>query len=153
MTGPHDILVDSNVIVYAYDPADRWKQERAIIAVDRIAEDDRGIVSTQVINESYNALTRRISPPLTAVAAESACHDVMSVFWVWPTTAVTVLRAMRAARQHGFNYWDALIWAAAREAAATTVLSEDFTTGSTIEGVTFINPFTESFDLDTFLAR
>ena len=153
MTGHHDILVDSNVVIYAYDPADAWKQQRAIVLLDRVAVEDRGVVSTQVVNEYYNGLRKRISPPLSAVDAEDACRDIMRMFWVWPAGAGLLLDAMRAARRYGFNYWDALIWAAAREAAASTVLTEDFTDGSTIEGVTFLNPFTESFDLDALLAR
>ncbi len=76
----------------------------------------------------------------------------MRMFWVWPAGAGLLLDAMRATRRYGFSYWDALIWAAAREAAVTTVLSEDFTDGSTIEGVAFLNPFTDVFDIDALLA-
>ena len=42
------------------------------------------------------------------------------------------------------SFWDALIWAAAREAKVGVVLSEDFQHGREIEGVVFVNPFREA---------
>lgn len=41
------------------------------------------------------------------------------------------------------------IWAAARLNQIPVVLSEDFASGSTVEGVTFVDPFAEGFRLDS----
>ncbi len=152
-TDSRDTLVDTNILGYCYDNTAPTKQERAIHIVDRIARSQTGLISTQVLSEFYNTLTRKLSPRMTATEAERACREMLAAFWVWPTGMSVIQGAWRGVRQHGFNYWDALIWAAAREAGATTVLTEDFTSGSAIEGVTFLNPFIESFDIDAFLAR
>ena len=152
-TDSRDTLVDTNILGYCYDNTAPAKQERAIHVVDGVARVQAGLISTQVLSEFYNTLTRKLSPRMTAVEAERACREMLGAFWVWPTGVSIIKEAWRGVRRYGFNYWDALIWAAAREAAATTVLTEDFTDGSTIEGVTFLNPFTESFDLDALLAR
>jgi predicted nucleic acid-binding protein len=45
------------------------------------------------------------------------------------------------------SYYDAQIWASARLNQIPTVFSEDFASGSTVEGVTFINPFDKDFKL------
>ena len=61
-------------------------------------------------------------------------------------TARAVVEAIRGVRQHQLPYWDSLIWATAKLAGVSTVLSEDFSDGQLIEGVRFRNPFGETFD-------
>jgi len=39
------------------------------------------------------------------------------------------------------SFWDALIWAAAKEDGVAELYSEDFQNGREIEGLRFINPF------------
>jgi predicted nucleic acid-binding protein len=43
--------------------------------------------------------------------------------------------------QHGFSFWDGLIWAAAKENGIPVIYTEDFQHGRDIEGVRIINPF------------
>ena len=62
-------------------------------------------------------------------------------FPVVPLTPAVVLEAVRGVRDHQFPYYDAQIWAAAKLNQVPVVLSEDFASGSTVEGVTFVNPF------------
>jgi predicted nucleic acid-binding protein len=45
------------------------------------------------------------------------------------------------------SFWDAQIWAAARLHRIPVVLSEDFNPGAVIEGVRFVDPFGEDFEL------
>jgi len=53
------------------------------------------------------------------------------------TSAIT-LRALDAIPTHGFSFWDALIWAAAKENGIPVVYTEDFQHGRDIEGVRII---------------
>jgi predicted nucleic acid-binding protein len=46
-----------------------------------------------------------------------------------------------------FSFWDAQIWAAARLNHIPVVLSEDFNSGAVIEGVRFVDPFEQDFEL------
>jgi predicted nucleic acid-binding protein len=73
-----------------------------------------------------------------------------------PPPGLTLQRAAIAApgpgrrfRDHQISYWDAQLWATALRHGATVVLSEDFSDGQTIEGVTFKDPFASGFDLKT----
>jgi predicted nucleic acid-binding protein len=43
------------------------------------------------------------------------------------------------------SFWDVQIWAIACLNQIAWIFSEDFSTGSTIEGVRFINPFASDF--------
>lgn len=58
-----------------------------------------------------------------------------------------VLEALRGVRVHQMPYWDAQLWATARLNQIPVIFSEDFSTGATLEGVRFVNPLMETFDL------
>jgi predicted nucleic acid-binding protein len=54
-------------------------------------------------------------------------------------------------RDHGLSYCDTQVWAAARLNQVPVIFSEDFNSGSALEGVRFINPFAPDFDLNVWL--
>lgn len=56
-------------------------------------------------------------------------------------TDLIVLEAARGVRDHATSFWDAQVWATAKLNQIPVVLSEDFASGSVIEGVRFENPF------------
>lgn len=147
-SGSTAFLVDTNVLVYAYDLADERKRERAIALLGTLADRKVASLTTQVLGEFYRIVTRKISAPLPPDEAEAAVVDFMRSWPVHDVTEVVVLEAMRGAREHGFSYRDAQIWAAARLTGTPNVLSEDFADGALVDNVRFIDPFTEGFDLD-----
>jgi predicted nucleic acid-binding protein len=138
-------LVDTNVLVYAYDPADATKRVRAMTIVDQLASWQRGALSAQVLSEFFVTVTRKIEPPLTLAEAERSVTNYMRSWLVYESTARVVVEAIRGVRQHQLSYWDSLIWATAKLAGVPTVLSEDFTDGQLLEGVRFRNPFGVTF--------
>ena len=146
------LLVDSNVLIYAWDRDAPAKQARAIAVLKAIAHAGDGALSTQVLGETYRGLTRRIKASLPGDEAAAHMRDLAAS---WPTHDITVaiaLEALRGAVRHRFPYWDAQLWATARLNRISVVLSEDFSDGSEVEGVRFANPFAENFDLDAILA-
>ena len=50
-------------------------------------------------------------------------------------------KAINAVSVHTLSFWDALLWAVAREAGVTLLLSEDFQHDRVLGGVRFCNPF------------
>jgi predicted nucleic acid-binding protein len=66
------ILLDTNILVYIYDPFDSTKQERAIAIVDRLIQTNRAVISTQVMGEFFMATTRakrQLLSPAEAICA------------------------------------------------------------------------------------
>lgn len=139
------ILVDTNVLVYAYDRSEPEKQRRALDVLDRLVTADVGFLSAQVLAEFYNAVTRKLASPLTLDQAEKRLERYVQVWRVLDVTPPIVLEAARGTRKHGFHFWDAQIWAAAKLNGVPTVFSEDFSAGAEIEGVRFVNPFVQDF--------
>ena len=145
--GSSAFFLDTNVVVYAYDPADAEKRRRALAVLTRLGAQQRGALSAQVLSEFVVTVTRKITPPLTLEEAEQRVTNYMRAWRVYALTARIVVEAVRGVRQHQLAYWDSLIWATAKLSGVPTVLSEDFTDGRLIAGVRFLNPFAATFDL------
>jgi predicted nucleic acid-binding protein len=136
------ILVDTNIFIYAADPGAGDKNAAAFGIIQDLIKQGRLIVSAQVLNEFYHASTRPNKPPsLSHDDAAQTIHDLVDSVPIIPLTGSITLRALNAVASHGFSFWDALIWAAAKENGISVVYTEDFQHGREIEGVRIINPF------------
>jgi predicted nucleic acid-binding protein len=147
------ILVDTNVLVYAHDPADLGKQARAITVLAGLAERHAGVLAAQSLAEFYWTTTRARRPLLTAAEAEAQVDRLAASWPVLDLTPAIVCEAVRGVRRHRLAYWDAQIWAAARLNQVQLVLSEDFADRARLEGVRFVNPFRRDFAVDAVLAE
>lgn len=126
---------DTNVLVYIVGQ----KDERTAKAETLVA--NGGVVSVQVLNELASVSHRKLGMSWeeisdTLAAIRDLCPSPM------PLTIETHDAGIRIAAKYGFQFYDALIAAAALEAACTTLYSEDFQDGQVIEGcLTVRNPF------------
>lgn len=138
MTGK--VLIDTNILVYAYDYSDREKQNKSTNLLNKLVNQNVGAISTQILSEFFNIITREIVDPLSPVEAETR---VVSFCRIWPVLAVNemiILEAIRGVREHSFSFWDSQVWATARLNQIKLIYSEDFSHDSFIDGVQFINP-------------
>ena len=133
-------LVDTNILVYAYDRTEYTKQGRARQVLDWLYRTGLGTLSTQVLGEFFAAVTRGITEKMSAQDGYSIVKDYASSWKVLPMTAETILESARGVVEHQFSYYDAQIWATAKLNGIPDVLSEDFSHGRRIEGVEFHNP-------------
>lgn len=143
-----DILVDTNVLVYAYDRTERDRQRMALAVLDRLYRAGRGAFSTQVLAEFYSVVTRKLNEPLPPTEARAHIENYLTSWPVLPLTPLVILEALRGATEHQLSYFDAQLWAVARLNQLTTIVSEDFSDGSIVEGVQFLDPFTSELNLD-----
>ena len=140
-------LIDTNVLIYAYDAADPAKQGRAVDVLIAVHDTRSGALSVQVLGEFYYNITRKPKVPLTREQASATAIRLSRSWRVLDLNVRTFLDAVRAASQHQMSYWDALIWATASQWDIRNVVSEDQQDGRLIENVRFINPFQPSFDM------
>lgn len=141
-----DFLIDTNILVYAYDPRDHDKQDRALAVLRRLIATGRGKVSTQILGEFYAVSTSKLEPRLTPADAADQIGALSAAWPVLSVTGLVVLDAARGAATHRLDYWDAQTWATAHLNQIPLVLSEDFAHERVIEGVQFLNPFSPAFD-------
>lgn len=140
-------LVDTNVLVYAYDPSDGTKRERAVAVLERLGTAQMGVLSPQILGEFFVTVTRKIPSPLTPAQAERSLTNYVRSWTVLDLTSAIVLEAVRGLQRTSLSYWDALVWSTAKLNQVPYVLSEDFSDGILLEGVRCLNPFAETFDL------
>lgn len=141
-----NLFIDTNLLVYAYDISEPTKRIQATDLLNEIAGSNLGAISTQVLIEFANAITRKIPSPLSPAVACTQVEEMVRVWTVLELRAPIVVEAVRGMRDYGFSIWDAQIWATARLNGISLVLSEDFNNGAQIEGVRFLNPFVSGFD-------
>ena len=48
---------------------------------------------------------------------------------------------MDVVQEHRLSFWDAMLWATARQAGCSAILSEDLPDGRRLNGAEIINPF------------
>jgi predicted nucleic acid-binding protein len=97
-------------------------------------------VSTQVLQEFYVTVTRKLRVPLAEERAAAAARGLASLAVVGIDKPL-VLAAMDTSRHARLSLWDALIIEAARDAGCERVLTEDLSHGQVIRGVRVENPF------------
>lgn len=146
------ILIDSNILIYAYDVRAEQRQARALSVMKALGSMGNGRLSAQCLSEFFSRVTRQPSPLLSAHAAALQTTLLSTTFNVYPVTAQVVLEATRGVRDHKFSFWDAQIWAAARLNQIPIVFSENSSAGSTIEGVRFVNPLADDFELSAWIS-
>ena len=144
--GLNAFLVDSNILVYAYDPRDRRKQQQAAFIIERLITAQQAVLSVQCLSEFFNATTRKLPERLSPEEALGYVEGFIRTCRIFPLTPTAVLEGCRAATDYSLSVWDALIWATAKLNQIPYVLTEDLKHGLFLEGVRFQNPFAPEFD-------
>lgn len=137
------ITLDSNVLIYAYNKDTEHKRTIASGLILRaMAEPSRLVLTLQALGEFYRVATRKQKEtPDRVKQAISRLHAVFAIATPMPSA---IFEAIDANRDHGIQYWDAMMWATARQIGASHILSEDLQDGRSLGGVTFVNPFNEA---------
>jgi predicted nucleic acid-binding protein len=143
-------FVDSNVLIYAHDVDAGRKHDVAKRLLRDLWLSRTGVLSTQVLHESYVNVTCKIRTPLSKTEARRVVGTYIQ--WCLEPDASDVHEAFRLEDEGGLGFWDALILASAARSGATRLLSEDLNPGQVISGVRVVNPFDESAETQPTLA-
>jgi predicted nucleic acid-binding protein len=137
-------LVDTNVLVYRFDPRDSHKQEIAVALLRTGIESDSIRISHQAVVEFVRAVSRPLAggPPLLALPdALREAEELLTLFTVlYPNEAIVRL-ALRGTALYGLSWFDAHMWAYAEHHGLREMLTEDFSNGQLIGSVRVRNPF------------
>lgn len=133
------VFFDTNILVYSRDLSEPAKQHIAFEALRAAWSNRSGRISTQVLNEYYITVTRKLDPGLPRAEAWS---DV-EAFSAWRPVTID-MNCLRYAHEvqllHKTSWWDSLIIAAARLSESSVILSEDLNHGQVYMGIEVVNP-------------
>lgn len=140
------VFVDTNVLISAEDGAEADKQHSALAWIERLWRARSGRLSTQVLNEFYVNVTRKLKPAMPQGDARARVRRYAAGWNPWQIDHATVETAWAMEARHGLQYWDCLVLAAAQHSGCTLVLSEDMQHEGRFGAVQVINPFLASID-------
>ena len=130
--------LDTNILVYAVD---RDAGERHRLSRELIGQAARCdcVLTVQALAEFFHATTRKnLLDPKRAGAFVRSWRDV---FEVTAADDSALIDAVDAVGEHRLSFWDAMLWAAARQSGCSAILTEDMQHGRRLGGVVFLNPF------------
>ena len=137
-------LVDTNILVYRFDPRDPAKRAIATETLRKGLADNVVRIPHQAIIEFVAAVTRpiRSGPPLLSEDdARREAEDLLSQFEVLYPNEAVVREALRGAAAYRLSWYDAHMWAYAEVNGLDRILSEDFQHGRLYGSVLAVNPF------------
>jgi predicted nucleic acid-binding protein len=136
-------LIDTNILVYAYDISEDTKHETAKHLLRQIWEDGGGVVCVQNLMEFFVVITKKVESPMTVAEAKTIVDDIAkSDSWrVIDRDIHTFLDAIDLVSQHHVHVWDATIAACMRENGITDIVTENKKDFEMISDIHVIFPF------------
>ena len=137
-------LVDTNILVYLFDPAIPRKQRLAAELLDRGLQEDSVRIPHQAIVEFVAVVTRPRAggaPLLSRAAAYREAEELLAQFVILYPNEALVRTALRGASAYQLSWYDAHLWAYAEHYGLSEMYSEDFEHGRLYGTVRVVNPF------------
>ncbi len=132
------VLLDTNIWVYLYaqNLPDKSAKVRDLVESNFTSI----IVSTQVLGEFYNVLTKKKLKPKDE--AKQIILEIVTTFTIVEIDVLKVIKALEINSTYGYTYWDSLILATALQENCDVLYSEDMQANQLIESKTkIVNPF------------
>ena len=133
-------FVDSNVVVYLFDQDSPKKKAAAQRILQTEASVGNILLSTQVLQEFYVTVTRKLAKPLKPETALEAVTR-FSAFPLVIVDMTLILSAIRRSQKDSISFWDSLVIDAALKGGAQRLWSEDLQHGRMVNGMRIENPF------------
>lgn len=137
------VFVDTNVLLYALDDADRAKQEAARLWRAEMWKSQRGRTSFQVLEEFYAKVVKKW--PDVQEQARAEVRDLLA----WQPVKIDggmIEQAWKIQDRYKFSFWDSLIVASAKAASCKYLLTEDLQDNQVVDGIRVVSPFTVTPD-------
>ncbi|HDN27955.1 MAG TPA: PIN domain-containing protein [Thioploca sp.] len=131
-----NVFFDSNLWVYLYSDTNKCS-----IVIDLSNKHfDNIVISTQVLGECFNVLTRKKIK--TSELAQEIIEDIASASDVAGIDKQSVIKAIKIHTSYKYSYYDSLIIASALENNGAILYTEDMHNQQVIEGsLKIVNPF------------
>ena len=132
------VFIDTNMLVYAYDDANKEKQKKIRLKLLELQEAGTGVISTQILTEFYVCVVKKLGmDPIIAkqIIAKLAQFEVVQLNpnLINDATDCSILNQI--------SLWDALVIMCAQHANCSCVWTEDLNHGQIIKNVKIENIF------------
>lgn len=127
MSSMADRLIDTNILVYAYDVSEGKKHKASRDILMEIWKEGGGVVCLQNLMEFLVVITSKVEKPIKVLEAKEIIEDFMnSEKWkVIDRDGDTFLKAINLVSEYGIHLWDSLIVACMKENNVTEIVTEN----------------------------
>jgi len=132
------IFIDTNILIYNVDNNDPKKKSISRSILRKITIEDNPVISTQVIQEFYVAITKKLN--IEPLLAKDIIHS-FEHFEIVSVNINIIKEAIDCSIINRLSFWDSLIICAAENTKCEYLYSEDLNHGQIIRGVKIVNPF------------
>ncbi len=140
---PDKALIDSNILVYAFDAFDAKKHRKANDFLRSAIAEKNAMLSVQNLAEFYVNITRGnkiLKKGLSKEYSRQAVEDFMDIFPIITYGKETILDSIGIQIDFGVHFWDALLAATMLANNVKTIYTENTKDFSKIPGIKAINP-------------
>jgi len=143
MTYMPDRMIDTNILVYAYDASEGEKHKASGNLLTQIWREGGGVVCLQNLMESFVIITGKVERSIEVTEARIIIEDFLkSERWkIVDRDADTFLRTVDLVSEHGIHLWDAIIAACMEENNITEIVTENRKDFEKIPHITVTVPF------------
>lgn len=138
------VFFDTNILVYANDSAEPWKQKIARNLIKNALKVQSAVISIQVLNEFWVTVTQKIKTPLPESVAEKEL-ELFELMEIVDLRLSIFQDALKMKKLFSLSFWDSLILSAANAANSKIVYSEDMQDGQIVSAMKIVNPFNRQY--------
>ena len=138
-------FLDTNIFVYAFLRSDSRKRVQAIALIETCLGNGTGCVSYQVLQEFANVARKKFATLASAADCTAFIDAALRPMNRVASSTALLYRAIGLQDQLRTSFYDSLMIAAALEAGAGTLYSEDLQHWQLIQGnLRIVNPFIDT---------
>ena len=142
LVGARTLFLDTNIFVYAFLASEPLKRAKAVELIETSLGSGRGCISYQVVQEFADVARKKFATCLSASDCQAFIDAAMQPLMRVASSTELVHTAMNLQDELKYSFYDCLMLAAALEAGADTLYTEDLQHWHLVRGtLRIINPF------------
>jgi len=134
-------FLDTNIFIYSFDQRTPSKQKKAQKLIEVALAEEKGFVSSQVIQEFLNVALKKFEKPLSVHESKAYLQRVLIPLCDVYSTPELYTTALDIKESASIGFYDALMVASAQAGGAKIFYSEDLQHGRHLGSLTVRNPF------------
>ena len=137
-------LVDTNILVYAYDKSDIKKHLICSKIIEKCwNEDVKYTISIQNLVEFFSIVTSKIKKPLDEITAKGIVDDIINFpnWIILNYNKTTIIRAINIKINNKTSFWDSLLIARMLENNVFNIYTENEKDFNKVNNINVVNPF------------
>lgn len=138
------VFLDTNIFVYAFFSGEPLKQAKAVRLIEASLASGQGCVSYQVIQEFANVARKKFAVGMSTADCKAFIEAALQPMNRVASSPALVYSALALQDELRYSFYDSLVIAAALQAGAGTLYSEDLQHAQQVRGLLrIVNPFLE----------